>query len=181
MLLVGCMDNRIIIPALLIVVTIYLSIAGCTTSQVPPFREELYNIADGSNVHGSFGLWYGYIDTEEVYYYYTKNAHEAYILKHFNADKTEIYMDEDSAPYALIYGCYSCYHPKNGQSYRECRRANESLPLVDDTFEPIQQEWICEGDLGNKPRFESDFKYDRVELHIPRESIVKHYTLDAQL
>jgi len=175
------MDNRIIIPVLLLVSTISLLFAGCT--QTPPFREELYNVADGSVVRGTFGVFCGYIGTEEVYYYYSKNSHGAYTLKHFDADKTEIYMDEDVAPYALIYGCFSCYHFRNKLSYGECecRRANESLPLVDDTFEPVPQEWICKGDLGNTPRFESDFNYVRVELHIPRNSIVKHYTLDAEL
>jgi hypothetical protein len=171
----------VVILVLFLVATIALSFSGCV-QQVPPFREELYNIADGSEVHGAFSLFGGYIDTEEVYYYYTKNARGAYTLKHFRARNTEIYMDEDFKPYALIYGCYDCYQ-QSKKDYSSCTRANASIPLVDDTFEPIQQEWVCPNELNPPPpEFNPGWdQYTRVELHLPRGAIVKHYTLDAEL
>ena len=93
-----------VVGAIMGVIIAFL-IGGLIANKIPlpPERHTMVNIADNTEIHGTFFLFSGSIDEEPVYAWYEKTGPNTYKRRSVSSDNAEVhYLTNDEAPYYEI-------------------------------------------------------------------------------
>lgn len=128
-----------------------LCIYEATVDEVPR-QFPIVSLGDGAGAEGHMFLGSGSIDTEAVFFYYAPKIGGGYGLFHVDASQTTIYEDQTDSGY-LIKMC------------------------EDDNTAP---KWLFGHSTDKQERYDcSGNEYSKYEFHIPENSIVRQFNLDA--
>lgn len=127
-----------------------LCIYEATVDDVPR-RFPIVSLGDGAGSEGRAFLGSGSVDTEAVFFYYAPKIGGGYGLFHVDADQTTIFEDQTSSGYLI----------------KQCEDGNTAPKWLFGTPDEDDR-YNCTGSTMSK-----------YEFHIPENSIVRQFNLDA--